>query len=89
MSRILVLALLPLATPASAEDYDCDRAAAVVMSAVEARVAGAPEAEAGRALSAELGAGVGGELAKWVYALPPELLTEEVGRAWKSQCEAL
>jgi hypothetical protein len=86
---MLAAALCLAATPALAQDYDCDRAAAVVMQAVEARSAGTAEAEAARLLTAELGDAVGAELAAWVYALPPELLTEEVGRAWKSQCEAL
>lgn len=88
MSRILA-ALLVLSTPALAEDYDCARAAEVVMKAVSARADGAPQAEASKSLTAELGEGVGDQLAAWVYALPPEQLTDAVGEAWKTQCEAL
>lgn len=91
MSRIPALsaALLLSATPALAQDYDCNRAAEVVMQAVEARVDGASQEDAGKALTAELGEGVGDQLAAWVYALPPEQLTPAVGEAWKTQCEAL
>lgn len=89
MSRFLTAALLLAAIPALAEDYDCDRAAKVVMQAVDGRVAGASEAEASKTLVAELGKGVGDQLAAWVYALPPEQLTPAVGEAWKTQCEAL
>lgn len=88
----LTFAALPLAGAASAQEAaapDCDRVAEIVMGAVNARAKGESKAGARRVLRSELGRTAGDELANWVYALPEEMLTDEVGAAWKSQCETL
>lgn len=88
----LSMLALPLAGAAEAQEAaarDCDRVAEIVMGAVNARADGASKAKARRALRSELGQTAGDELANWVYGLPEEMLTEEVGQAWKSQCQTL
>lgn len=90
-ASVLAVFALGLAAPVVAQGSvpDCDRVSEVVMGAVNARVAGDTKNKTRRALRHELGRTAGDELAEWVYALPEEMLTDEVGKAWKSQCESL
>ncbi|MBV2360320.1 hypothetical protein KUH32_11075 [Thalassococcus sp. CAU 1522] len=84
-----VAAFVLVASTASAQQTDCDAQAALVMQAVESRATGEPMRKTRRALREELGRTAGDALAEWIYALPPEQLTDAVGESWKAQCEAL
>ena len=80
---------LALGSATWAQGTDCAAQAALVMTGVEARVAGAP-VEVTRARFAEgLPDEVAGLLAQWIYDLPEAQLTPAVGDAWQAQCEAM
>ena len=88
----LVLTLLLLPRAGGAQQYDpqeCAEQARMVMVGVTARAEGRNRDQAIRALDGELPEDVAAMLVDWIYALPPELLTEQVGEAWRAQCEAL
>lgn len=88
----LVLPLLLLPHAGSAQQYDpqeCAEQARMVMVGVTARAEGRSRDQAIRALIDELPEDVATMLADWIYALPPEVLTEQVGEAWRAQCQAL
>lgn len=85
--------LVALATGAQAEsdalDIDCAAQAELVMEVVTGRTEGVRKRKARRTLREGLGKTAGDALAEWVYSLPEEQLTDEVGAAWKAQCETL
>lgn len=73
---------------ASDKQARCDRSTAIVMQSVEARKNGASERQARSTLRKALGNTAGVELSKWLYALPMEQLTPEIGEMWTAQCLA-
>ncbi|MGH1413678.1 MAG: hypothetical protein ACRBB0_09290 [Pelagimonas sp.] len=90
--RILMAIFLCAASVASAEEPvkpDCEAQAALVMEVVNGRNEGVRKGKARRQLRAGLGKTAADMLSEWVYELPPEQLTDEIGIAWKAQCEAL
>ena len=66
----------------------CDKSVAVVMAGIQARKDGASMGKTRRAMRKELDRTAGDMLAEWIYALPEDQLTEEVGTVWKAQCLA-
>ncbi|WP_375260002.1 hypothetical protein [Citreimonas sp.] len=90
---VLALSSLPLLPGlARAQQYDrqeCASQAEMVMTGVNARAEGRSRDQAIDALADRLPTDVAGMLVDWIYALPPELLTDKVGEAWRAQCEAL
>lgn len=90
--RILLAALVLTAPMAMAQEPlkpDCDAQAALVMDVVNDRVDGVRKGKARRVLRAELDRTAADMLADWVYALPEEQLTDEIGKTWKTQCAAM
>ncbi|CUH77852.1 hypothetical protein [Tropicibacter naphthalenivorans] len=91
MRAVMFVALIGCAAPALAEEaaMDCAAQAEFVMGLVQGRTDGV-EAEAARKSAADvLDKDAGAMLVDWIYALPKEQLTPDVGTAWKLQCEAL
>lgn len=88
---VVTLCLLPIATSAEdAEPSQCEKVEGWFNTAIAARADGAGEAKVRRMMRREMGDRTAAEeLAKHVFALPEELLTEEVGAAARAQCEAL
>jgi hypothetical protein len=74
---------------ASEAKTSCEAQAAMVMEVVTGRVEGKRQKAAERKLRKALGRDAAELLAAWVYSLPEEHLTEEVGTAWQAQCESL
>ena len=93
MTRLVLLGALILAAPIAWADeptaLDCDAQVELVMGVVNGRVEGVRKAKARRVLRDGLDRNAADMLADWVYELPPEQLTDEIGAAWKVQCEAL
>ncbi|PYG27050.1 hypothetical protein [Pelagimonas varians] len=85
---VLVLAA-PMAMAQEALKPDCDAQAALVMDVVNDRVDGVRKGKARRVLRAALDRTAADMLADWVYALPEEQLTDEIGKTWKTQCAAM
>ncbi|SMX30279.1 hypothetical protein TRP8649_04422 [Pelagimonas phthalicica] len=79
----------PMAQADSAAKPDCAAQAALVMEVVNGRVDGVRKGKARRELVKSLDKTAGEMLADWVYSLPEEQLTDEVGKAYKAQCEAM
>ncbi len=59
------------------------------MSAVEARLEGKSKSRVRRSLRGEMGTTAAEQLVEFVFALPENMLTPEVGKAARAQCEAL
>lgn len=74
---------------ASEAKTSCEEQAAMVMEVVTGRAEGKKQKAAERKLRRALGNDAAELLASWVYSLPEEHLTEEVGTAWQAQCESL
>lgn len=91
MRIVLALAVwaAPMALAEESEKPDCDAQVALVMEVVNGRVDGVRKGKARRVLRQGLDRTAADMLADWVYTLPEEQLTEEVGLAWKTQCDAL
>ncbi len=92
MRYLMVLVLLAPGSALADETpavRDCAAQAALVMQAVTARVEGEPMRKTRRMLRAELDRTAGDMLAEWIYGLPEAQLTDEVGKLWQAQCEAL
>lgn len=91
--RLLLTGLLMTAPMAAwAEEPlkpDCDAQAALVMDVVNDRASGVRKGKARRVLRAALDRTAADMLADWVYALPEEQLTDEIGKTWKKQCAAM
>ncbi|SDI69212.1 hypothetical protein SAMN04487993_1008155 [Salipiger marinus] len=91
--RALMMGLIGLGLTsgmAAAQGMDpanCAQSAKVVMEAVQARKDGIPQARTERELRRVLDRNAGQQLAEWIYSLPADELTPEVGRSWKAQCE--
>lgn len=66
----------------------CEKSTAVVMAGVQARRDGVPMRKARREMHAALDRTAGDVLAEWIYGLPEDQLTDEIGEAWKAQCLA-
>ncbi|MCR8546795.1 hypothetical protein M4578_03065 [Salipiger sp. P9] len=90
MVLAMVLAAGPLTAQVSAAEKKtrCAESAAIVMTAVQARKDGESKAKARRTLRKELDRTAGEMLADWIWDLPEEQLTEEVGQLWEAQCLA-
>ncbi|MBN9889230.1 hypothetical protein [Salipiger abyssi] len=73
---------------AQSKTEQCATSAGIVMTAVQARKDGESKAKARRALREALDRTAGDMLAEWIWELPEEQLTEEVGAAWEAQCLA-
>lgn len=88
---VVALSLLPfVAVAEDAEPSQCEKVESWFNTAVMARAEGAGEGKVRRMMRKEMGDRTAAEeLAKHVFALPEELLTEEVGAAARAQCEAL
>ncbi|WP_121630878.1 hypothetical protein [Tropicibacter alexandrii] len=89
MRVALVAILVALPVWGQAAPMDCAAQAEFVMGLVEGRAAGTPRDAAEASATEALDAEAGGMLVEWIYTLPEAQLTEEVGTAWKTQCEAL
>ncbi len=90
--RVLLAALICAAPMVSAEEAvkpDCDAQAALVMDVVNGRIDGVRKGKARRVLRAGLDRTAADMLAEWVYELPQDQLTDEIGTAWKARCETL
>ena len=66
----------------------CAEAAAIVMSGVDARIEGRSLRQTRTMLRRTLDRTAGDELANWIYALPEEALSEQIGTLWQTQCES-
>lgn len=91
-SRFFLAALILAAPMALAQEPlkpDCAAQADLVMEVVNGRADGIRKGKARRVLRAGLDRTAADMLAEWVYALPEEQLTDEVGKTWKTQCEAM
>ena len=89
MRKIITVIALFLSAPLLAEEtqaLDCAGQAELVMSLVQSRQEGVPVAEAGATASEALDEIAGAMLADWIYGLPEEQLSEELGQMWQSQC---
>ncbi|WP_226621835.1 hypothetical protein [Alloyangia pacifica] len=90
MRNLLVLGLvLAAATPASAQSDKaarCETSAKTVMEAVQARKDGIPLRRTERELRRALDRDTGATLAQWIYELPEDQLTLDVGRDWEQKC---
>lgn len=64
----------------------CETSAKMVMEAVQARKDGIPQKRTERELRRALDRDAGSMLAQWIYTLPEEQLTLDVGRSWEQQC---
>lgn len=92
MLRVFLIGCVCFAQMAQAESAakpDCAAQAALVMEVVNGRVDGVRKGKARRDLVKSLDKTAGEMLADWVYSLPEEQLTDEVGKAYKAQCEAM
>lgn len=91
MRSFAILAVLSLSAgnPVWAESMDCAAQSDFVMSLVEGRKDGVPRDEAESSAVATLDENAGALLAEWVYTLPEDQLTDAIGVAWKTQCEAM
>ncbi|WP_299928966.1 hypothetical protein [uncultured Pelagimonas sp.] len=90
--RVLLAALICAAPMASAQEAvkpDCEAQAALVMDVVNGRIDGVRKGKARRTLSKSLDRTAADMLAEWVYTLPEDQLTDEIGTNWKAQCDAL
>ena len=85
-----LLASLPVAAQAQPDKAAaCANSAAIVMQAVEGRKQGVAKSQARAALREQIGdRGAGDMLADWIWSLPEDQLTDEVGTAWEAQCLA-
>ncbi|MBY6003532.1 hypothetical protein KUV62_06420 [Salipiger bermudensis] len=85
-----LLASLPLAASAQQDKAAaCAESAGIVMQAVESRKEGVAKSKARAALRDQIGdRGAGDMLADWIWSLPEDQLTDEVGAAWEAQCLA-
>ena len=93
LAPTLALGLLAsLAVPAHAQQDKaaaCAKSAGVVMQAVEARKQRAAKSQARAVLREQIGDRSAGDmLADWIWSLPEDQLTDEVGAAWEAQCLA-
>lgn len=90
LSLFLILGL-PAAGFAEGEEVSrCEKVEMWFNTAIQARVDGSGEGKVRRMMRKEMGDRTAAEeLTKHVFALPEELLTEEVGKAARTQCEAL
>ena len=90
MRFIVFVTALAVAGPAFAQGKtDCAQQAEIVMGAVEARADGQSKRKTRATLNDALGKDAAKALADWIYTLEPEQLTDDVGKAYKVQCEAL
>ncbi|MCA0998404.1 hypothetical protein [Alloyangia pacifica] len=81
--------VLAAATPASAQSDKaarCETSAKMVMEAVQARKDGISQKRTERELRRALDRDSGEMLAQWIYSLPENQLTLDVGRSWEQQC---
>ncbi|ANT62915.1 hypothetical protein AYJ57_20765 (plasmid) [Salipiger sp. CCB-MM3] len=77
------------ATPVSAQSHkalSCENSAKIVMEAVQARKDGVSEKRTERELRRALDRDTGTMVAQWIYGLPEDQLTLDVGRTWEGQC---
>ncbi|WP_353472828.1 hypothetical protein PVT71_02005 [Salipiger sp. H15] len=90
MRNLVILGLaLAAATPVSAQSDKaarCETSAKMVMEAVQARKDGIPQKRTERELRRALDRDAGTMLAQWIYGLPEDQLTLDVGRQWEKQC---
>lgn len=90
--RVLLAALICAASFVSAEEpakADCDAQAAMVMEVVTGRSDGVAKGKARRELRKGIEKSAADMLVEWVYSLPEEQLTDQIGTVWKAQCETL
>lgn len=86
---VIILMALSAATPVSAQGNktaSCENSAKIVMEAVQARKDGVSERRTERELRRALNRDTGTMVAQWIYGLPEDQLTLDVGRTWVGQC---
>lgn len=67
----------------------CAQTEAWFNTAVDSRILGETQADVGKTLSADMGKEAAEQLVGFVYALPEDQLTHDVGAMARKQCESL
>jgi hypothetical protein len=92
---VLMIGIGLWATGAAAQDAEapaldkCAQSEVWFNVAVDSRLLGDNKRQVRRKLSPDMGRDAADQLADFVFDLPVELLTPEVGKAARAQCEAL
>ncbi|MCT4553087.1 MAG: hypothetical protein N4A53_00200 [Pelagimonas sp.] len=85
-----LIAFSPL--PSFAEEdktASCDSQVEIVMSAVQKRLDGQRKGKTKRELRKDLGRTAGDMLADFIYSVPEDQLGDQIGEAYRAQCEAM